>query len=218
MTTIIRADGPARFLSLVPHLLGFAPTSSLVLIPFSGRRSAGAMRFDLPVDAADEDIDRIAATCIGMVCRIEDADAVAVVVYASMPLQGPAGAPADLPQRALVDAIAVRADTCGLELRDALCVADDAWARYDDPGSVPVLESLDDLNAEPAGPLPPLRPGDQTAGCDLPTVPASLVGRTTRALEALDRAVLVLCDDEDAMADRARGGARVDPQALVAAR
>ncbi|MBN9187980.1 MAG: DUF4192 family protein [Microbacterium sp.] len=81
MSTVIKAAGPARFLSLVPHLLGFHPTRSLVLVPFSGRRSVGAMRFDLPSAAGADDVERIASTCIGMVCRLPDANAVALVVY-----------------------------------------------------------------------------------------------------------------------------------------
>ena len=58
MTTIVKAANAAQFLSLVPKMLGYRPTRSLVLIPFAGSRSIGAMRFDLPTAAESEEIDR----------------------------------------------------------------------------------------------------------------------------------------------------------------
>ena len=51
MTTIVKAANAAQFLSLVPKMLGYRPTRSVVLIPFAGARSIGAMRFDLPGEA-----------------------------------------------------------------------------------------------------------------------------------------------------------------------
>ena len=81
MTTIVKAANAAQFLSLIPKMLGYRPTRSVVLIPFAGARSIGAMRFDLPDEAESEEVDRIAATLIGMVCRLPEADAVAMVAY-----------------------------------------------------------------------------------------------------------------------------------------
>ena len=75
MTTIVKAASAAQFLALVPRMLGYRPTRSLVLIPFAGSRSLGAMRIDLPADA--ESVDAAAATVLGMVCRLPEADAVA---------------------------------------------------------------------------------------------------------------------------------------------
>ncbi len=45
---IVKVDGPAALLNLVPRLVGFRPAESLVLVAFSGKRSGSAMRFDLP--------------------------------------------------------------------------------------------------------------------------------------------------------------------------
>ena len=87
MTTIVKAANAAQFLSLVPKMLGYRPTRSVVLIPFAGSRSIGAMRFDLPDATESDEIDRIAATLIGMVCRLPDADAVAAVAYTDAALR-----------------------------------------------------------------------------------------------------------------------------------
>ena len=46
--TVVKAADAAQFLSIVPRMLGYHPTRSLVVIPFHGGRSLGAMRFDLP--------------------------------------------------------------------------------------------------------------------------------------------------------------------------
>ena len=48
MTTIIHAAGAAEFLGLIPSIAGFTPQHSLVLLPFHGTRTHGAMRVDLP--------------------------------------------------------------------------------------------------------------------------------------------------------------------------
>ena len=81
MTTIVKAANAAEFLSLIPRLLGFHATRSLVLVPFSGKRTLGAMRVDLPDASPDGDVDCAASTLIGMVCKVAAADAVAIVVY-----------------------------------------------------------------------------------------------------------------------------------------
>ncbi|WP_314854580.1 DUF4192 family protein, partial [uncultured Microbacterium sp.] len=48
MSLTVKAADAAQFLSLVPRLLGFTPTQSLVLVPMARGRSLGAMRLDLP--------------------------------------------------------------------------------------------------------------------------------------------------------------------------
>ncbi len=79
MTTIIKAADAAEFLALVPRLAGFRPVRSVAIVPFHANRTLGVMRLDLPPD--DADIERMAATLVGMVCKIRDADGLAVVVY-----------------------------------------------------------------------------------------------------------------------------------------
>ncbi|MGB4778369.1 DUF4192 family protein, partial [Microbacterium sp.] len=124
MPTIAKAADAAQFLSLVPRLLGFVPTRSLVLVPMCRGRSLGALRVDLPVDGDSAVGDTVAATTIGMMCRIAEADAAMVVVYTD------AGITTALPHREFIGTLLARADACGLAVPDALVVAADGWASY----------------------------------------------------------------------------------------
>ena len=75
---VIKASNASDFLGLVPALLGFTPTRSIVAIPFEGNRTLGAARFDLN---PAHDPSEIASTTVGIICRVEAADGLAVVVY-----------------------------------------------------------------------------------------------------------------------------------------
>ncbi|HWU57763.1 MAG TPA: DUF4192 family protein, partial [Microbacteriaceae bacterium] len=48
MQTIVKTTKPQDLLALVPHLVGFRPSNSLVLVAFRGKRTGGAYRVDLP--------------------------------------------------------------------------------------------------------------------------------------------------------------------------
>lgn len=210
MSPVVKAASAAEFLSVIPIMLGFHPRRSLVMIPFEGSRSLGAMRVDLPQD----DLDSAAATILGLVCRVQEADAVAVVVYTDDPLgEG-------MPHAELVDELTRRADACGVRLSDALCVGPDAWGSYVDPQSPTGGRPLDDI------PLPPLEvgdldvDGDQASGAVLPAVGAGECSDLARALASLDDAVRVLCGPEAGDADAPDDDdeeRRIDPQALAAA-
>ncbi len=67
MTLTVKAAGAAQFLSLVPRLLGFTPTQSLVLVPMARGRSLGAMRLDLP---HEDLVDTVASQAIGASTRL----------------------------------------------------------------------------------------------------------------------------------------------------
>ncbi len=211
MTTIIKAAGAAQFLSLVPQLLGFTPSRSLVLVPFAGKRSLGAMRLDLPPHEAD--VDAFASTCIGMVCRIPDAEAMAAIVYTDEDFDQ------DRPPRDdLARALVSRADACGLGVTDALCVGDDAWGSYLDPQCPPLGRPLQDLQLPPRVDLPAVV-GDQSSGAQLPVVDLVEKERVGRALRSLESSIRLLCGDEGGHADRSEEASppRIDPEALAAA-
>ena len=227
MTTIVKAANAAQFLSLIPKMLGYRPTRSVVLIPFAGARSIGAMRFDLPSEAESEEIDRIAATLIGMVCRLPEADAVAAVAYTDERFDDDG-----MPHRDLIEALEKRADACGVRVTDALCVAADAWGSHLDPDCPRSGRPLDELGEEPRGAEHlTVAEGDQAAGSELPGVDLAEKERTARALLALEDAVQLLCGSESAGSPRSAArsrpreaaasdqdssdGRRVDPQALA---
>ncbi|GAA2000200.1 DUF4192 family protein [Microbacterium ulmi] len=210
MTTTVRAADAAQFLSFVPHLLGYRPTRSLVLIPFEGSRSAGALRFDLPATDDAHELDRIAATLVGTVCRIPRVDGVAAVAFTDE------SADDGMPHAALARAIEARAHECGLDVTDLLCVGSDAWASYLDADRPPGGRSLAELDIAPAG-LPdlPVADGDQASGAELPRPDSAAREDVGRALRSLERAVALLCGPD--AEPRRRGGSASSPRGRVAA-
>ncbi|MEV7693801.1 DUF4192 family protein [Microbacterium sp. NPDC089189] len=216
MTTIIKAGTAADFLSLVPSMLGFTPTRSLVLVPFADNRSIGVMRVDLP--SAGADLDAVASTLIGMLCRVRACDGYVAVVYdADPPAAHPT--PADLPpadrgrggppHAALLSALTARADACGLRVVDALFVGASRWQSYLDPAAgAPVA----DLPATDAA--PPVPDGDQHTGAVLPSADLAERERVGTALRELDRAIRWLAPTADAAA-HAEEGTRIHPTAIA---
>tara|TARA_Y100001947_G_scaffold147667_1_gene144115 strand:+ start:252 stop:1382 length:1131 start_codon:yes stop_codon:yes gene_type:complete len=200
MTPIIHATSPAEFLTVVPRLLGFVPQRSVVLVPFRRGRSRGAMRLDLPPD--DDRADEIAATMIGLVCRVPEADGCAIVVYGDT----------DAPARTLVEGIERRAEACGVLIVEALWVAGRRWGSYarSDSGSVPTADDLPPGIEDVAAPE-----ANQYAGADLLPLDASRSTAVEAACEALDAAIraLVLADADHPTTDPAR----IDPRAFAAA-
>lgn len=230
MTTIVKAADAAQFLSLVPQMVGYQPSRSLVVVPFGGSRSLGALRFDLPVTDDADDLARIAATVMGMLCRIPDADALACITYTAESFAE------GMPHRALAASLADRADECGLRLTDALCVAADAWGSYLDPDGPPLGRPLGEIDVEDSARHLAVAPGDQSAGADLPSTDLAERERVGRALVSLDAAVRVVCgpDAGSGTASRLSGAgttgtpadassadhdpdaSRIDPRALEA--
>ncbi|NYF18375.1 hypothetical protein HDC37_003235 [Microbacterium sp. AK009] len=206
MTTIVKAASAAEFLSFVPRMLGYVPTNSAVLIPFQGTRTLGAMRIDLPAAA---DTDAAAATYVGLVCRIEAADALAVVVFTDERFDGGLA-----PAAALAEGIRERADASGLRVVDLLCRASDGWASYLDadtpPGGRPLPEILG-ADASPAALADiPFAGGDQWTGAALPAVDLAEKERVGHALQAIRVAI-------EGFGSTAAGPKRIDPRGLEAA-
>jgi Domain of unknown function (DUF4192) len=145
MTTIVKAHNAADFLALVPYLVGFHPRNSVVLVAFSGTRTRSAMRFDLPQTDAALACKRIATTLIGMLCKLPDVDAVVPVAYTDEPFESPGG----MPNARFIHAIVHGAERAGFRVRDALCVAADAWGGYLDPDGPG--HPLDEIRASDIG-------------------------------------------------------------------
>jgi hypothetical protein len=208
MTTIVKAASAAQFLSLVPRMLGCRPSRSLVLIPFHASRSHGGMRFDLP--DTDDDVEAFASTALGLVCRIPDVDGVAAVIYSDDSLA------VALPRQALVDALSVRADACGMRLTDALCVGPDAWGSYLDADLPRGGRPLAELTDEPDGVAHLAVEPDQTSGAELPASDLADRELVAGALRSLADAVDLLCGTDGGAGASAGDQPRVDPLALSA--
>ncbi|WP_029151343.1 DUF4192 family protein [Microbacterium indicum] len=155
MTAIISAGSPARLLSSLPLLAGYVPRESLVIAPVAGGRIDRLLRIDLP--RSPDEIDAVAATAIGTLCQTDGVGAMVTVVYTDDPLR----AGGEIAHDALVSAVALRADACGIPVVDELCVAGDAWCDYSDALPRPLGEIAE-------GP-----PGDQSAEIALPAVSAA---------------------------------------------
>lgn len=170
MTTIIHATDPAEFLGLVPALAGFTPRQSLVLLPFQGSRTRGAMRIDLPADSADA--DGFAHAALQALLQVQNVDATAVVAYTDASARSvPDGVL--LPHLATIEAVLGVATQAGLRIVEALCVTPDGWSDY--LAEDPALHPLDSIPRPDSVPGIGDISGDQTAGADLP--PSNLVER-----------------------------------------
>ncbi|MFT4229440.1 MAG: hypothetical protein QM602_04045, partial [Microbacterium sp.] len=219
MTTIITAADAAQFLSLMPHLAGFRPVQSIALVPSDGPHTLGVVRVDLPPD--DADVDGVAATLIGIVCRVRPADGFTVVVYTDRELAGSGPEDGAIAHDRLVRALLTRADACGLRVADALCVAADGWGSYLDRSCPPERHPLDELaDPDALALLPddlPAPLGDQSAGAELPPADLAARERVGRALASLGAAVTAI-SAATGSAGAAHGDlAGLDPQALAAA-
>ena len=189
MSTVVTTSSAADFLAVVPHLVGFEPHNSIVFVAFRGRRTCGAMRFDLPEqpsspadDTGSKLYKRVATTLVGMLSKVPGVDAVVPVVYTQQSFDvtdgtGGAGGTAGAggpPRAAFVRAVIARFEFSGFQVRDALCIASDGWGSYFDDKCPPqgrplakITESriLDDLPEHATRPL-----GDVAQWARLPEV------------------------------------------------
>ncbi|WP_426622148.1 DUF4192 family protein [Microbacterium sp. As-52] len=165
MTTVLRASDSAAFLGIVPSLAGFTPRRSIVLLPFRGSRTDGAMRLDLPQEKADLEVYADAA--VGLVARVTATDAVAVVVYTDEESH-PTRDGLVLPHAVAVDELLGCAEEAGLRIVDALCVTPSGWSSYLD--EEPELGPLAHIRTPADLSLSTDVSGDQSVGADLPHV------------------------------------------------
>lgn len=176
MTTVLRATDSAAFLGIVPALAGFTPRRSIVLLPFRGTRTDGAMRLDLPHDATDLEVYADAA--VGLVSRVTGTDALAVVVYTDEETH-PTRDGLVLPHAVAVDELLGCAEDAGLRVVDALCVTPSGWSSYID--EEPELGSLAQICSPPDHTAAVDVSGDQSAGTELPVVDLAEKERVGRA-------------------------------------
>lgn len=122
-TPVARLRGPAELAAALPHLCGFVPTESLVLVSLHGpRQRVGlTLRADLPAPAHEEPlvadlVDRLIAT---------GARAALVVLCTGAADEGD-----DLPRARLVARLLARLRSAGVTSDDPLLVRDGRWASY----------------------------------------------------------------------------------------
>ena len=139
----VQVSSPAAILAVVPHLLGFVPEASLVVIGAGPPRDRVqvAMRYDLPDPPDTRCAAEIAAHAVAMLTR-HHMPTVIVAGYGPGPLVTP-----------LADAIRGVACEAGLEVREILRVEDRRYWSYlcCDPSCCPADGVPFDPAAHPAG-------------------------------------------------------------------
>ncbi|MFB8386470.1 DUF4192 family protein [Microbacterium sp. NPDC055910] len=161
LPTLHKATQPGDFLAAVPPMLGYQPTDSVVVIPFDGPRTIGAMRFDLP---SVENAVHLATVAAGLVCRVENATGLAVIVY---------GERAEA--EAVAEAITQTADECGLSMIERFYVTGAGWGLIGDDAVSPMPEVPEHLAAM-------VTAADQHAGAVLPEADEALAREVAEAL------------------------------------
>jgi hypothetical protein len=208
----VRVGSPAAILAVVPHLLGFHPSRSLVLLGISGPRDRVAMafRYDLPDPPDAELAADIATHAREVLCR-QEVPAAVVIGYGPAELVTP-----------VIDQVAGALLHAGLTIREALraeggrywsaLCPDPACCPPDgvfyDPCSHPAAAVLDDagLSAYPdrAALARTLEPPPGSA--------ATIRQATTRALRRIDRLLSQAERDglrpASALAEAGRGAVR----------
>jgi hypothetical protein len=150
----VRLSEPGEIAAALPHLLGFHPRESVVLIALGG--SGGRLvqvtaRADLPRrwDAAE-----LARSMADRISREQVVAAIVAVVSEAEDVDGVAGG-ADLPHRALVHQLVLALAAHDVPVREALLVRGGRWWSFDCPhaccaagAGTPLPEGTSELAAE----------------------------------------------------------------------
>lgn len=115
----VRVDSPAGLLATIPHLLGFTPADSLVVLGVTSEgRVPGAFRYDLPDPPDATTAAEIAGHALG------------VLVRQNLPVAVVAGYGPGTRVTPLADAFRAAAPTSGVRLHDVLRVEDGRYWSY----------------------------------------------------------------------------------------
>lgn len=125
-TERIRLSGPAALVAAVPHLVGFVPAESLVVLSLRGAERAWVhltLRFDLPPPALVAEL--VADVAVRLVH--DRADQAVLICYTE--------AKGERPGAELVERLGPRLAARGIVVRDAVLVRGGLWRSYlcDDP-------------------------------------------------------------------------------------
>lgn len=137
---VISVNDPAQLIAAVPHLLGFRPACSVVVIGFggdTGKRVDPLVRAGLPAPGEESAVAAMLATVFAR----HPGRAVAILVVGSAP--GPPPDPGDVPHRRFVTMLAAAVEARGRQVENMLWTpeirAGSPWCRYDDPDCAGVL-------------------------------------------------------------------------------
>jgi hypothetical protein len=182
MTVIVKASGPADILAMVPSIAHMAPRNSVVFLAFRGKRTCGALRFDLPAAATNVAQKRMITSMVGTFCKLPGVDAVIPVIYTDDSFAGTTA----IPHADFAEILGRRIQLSGFELRESLCQASDGWASYFESAVPAGGHPLDDITASNAAELIPADLRDLPGNDDIPSrVPDAAPGAMTRMRKRL---------------------------------
>ena len=199
MSVIVKANNPADLLAMVPSFVGFTPRRSFVLLAFRGKRTCGAMRYDLPTSTAESVLKRVATSVVGTLCKISGADRVVVAIYTDEAIQS-----GTLPHRDFANVLGRRLEFSGFELLESLCQASDGWGSYCDADTPTTGHPLSDITNSPVVANLPADalPNDAEIPARVPDAPAADKQRVSEALARYRLlAEPVSSDDDDLPAE-----------------
>jgi hypothetical protein len=194
MPVVVKAHTPADLLAMLPSLVGFTPQRSIVLLAFRGKRTCGAIRFDLPTSTSAVVPKGVASFAVGTLCKIPGVDAVVAAIYTDETI-GTSG----LPHSDLAKVLGRRLEQSGFELRGLLCQASDGWGSYRD-SEIPVGgHSLRDIANSPVVANIPAEslPDDSETPARVPDAPVADRLRVREALAGYRRLVDNVTEDDD---------------------
>ncbi|MFH8253281.1 DUF4192 family protein [Microbacterium sp. B2969] len=170
MTTILKAADKGELLTAISTLVGYTPTESLVVAPFRGTRSRGALRVDLPTATDADTLAAVAAQTLGMVCRLGGITMIAAAIYTD----------GDHARHALLaETLRTASDLLGLDVAAIFYATPNAWGEY----------FTGEAHTEPAPALPgapAIAAGDQHAGIELPATDPALAAAVASAVFPTD--------------------------------
>jgi hypothetical protein len=189
----VRVSGPADMLAVVPHLLGFHPQLSFVVIGAGGprQRLEIGFRYDLPNPPGAEGAAEIADHAVAVLAQ-RGATTVIGIGYGPGRLVTP-----------VADAFAAAALQRHLDLRELLRVEDSRYWSYlcANPACCPADGTVFDYPSHPAAAA--MTVAGLAAYPDRDAVAATLAPLTGAAARSMDQAIERACAKAQALMDRA---------------
>ena len=201
----VRVSGPADILAVVPHLLGFHPKLSFVVIGAGGprRRVEIGFRYDLPDPPGVEPAAEIADHAVAVLAQ-RGATTVIGIGYGPGRLVTP-----------VADAFTAAARRCSLEMRELLRVEDGRFWSYlcANPACCPAGGTVFDYPSHPAAAA--MTVAGLAAYPDRAAVAATLAPLAGAAAWSMDQAIERACVKAQTLVDRAQRKGPGNPLRLV---
>ena len=167
---ILTSSTGADFLATLPTLVGYTARNSVLVVPFTGKRTIGGLRMDLPTAGDARHDASLTALAVASLSRLDDCDRVMLVFYVDDAFR-------DAKQRCETLRVSLIAglDAAGFGVVDAYCVAGDGWASWLDPDAPDDGHPLSDITDSPlAAQADAAREGEQLTEFDADaTLPAA---------------------------------------------